>query len=120
MQRLFSVILLLLTPLGACSSRGSGGTGSGEPAPASTARLAVENRSSDDMDIYVHVEGTPPTRVGFAPGSDTTVFQLSPALIVGAKPMRFEARPSRGGESVFSDPFDVRPGEEVNWSIPPQ
>jgi hypothetical protein len=120
MHRLFQVaLLLLLAPLGsACSS--SGGSSPGAPAPKSGARLAVENRSSSDMDVYVRVEGAPTSRLGFAPASDTTVFTLSPALIVGAKPLRFEARPTNGGQAVLSDQFDVQSGEEVDWSIPPQ
>lgn len=120
MHRFYSAILLLLAPLGFACSSSSGSASPGEPAPAVTARLAVENRASSDMDIYARVEGSAPTRVGFAPASETTVFTLSPGLIVGAKPIRFEARATRRGESVLSDPFDVRPGEEVNWSIPPQ
>lgn len=121
MNRLFSVLLpLLLATLGSACGGASRGASPGEPAPAAGARLAVDNRSSSDMDVYVRGQGGAPTRLGLAPASDTTVFTLSPALIVGAKTLRFEARPIDGGQSVLSDQFDVRPGDEVNWSIPPQ
>lgn len=113
-------LLLLIAPLGfACSSSSSGNTPGG-PAPAAGAQLVVENRASQDMDIYVLGAGGAASRVGMAPASETTTFTLSPALIVGAKSLRFQGRPIGGGQPVLSDPYDVRSGTEVNWSIPPQ
>jgi hypothetical protein len=113
-------LLLLFAPLGFACSGSSGASNREEPAPEAGARLVVDNRSTQDMDIYVRGAGGAPSRLGLAVASDTTLFTLSPALIVGAKSLRFEARPTGGGQSVLSDQFDVRSGEEVNWSIPPQ
>jgi hypothetical protein len=113
-------LLVLLPPIGFACIRGSAASKSEEPAPSASARLVVENRASQDMDVYVRGAGGGATRLGLAASSDTTVFSLAPALIVGAKALRFEARPISGGQPVLSDPFDVRAGEEVNWSIPPQ
>jgi hypothetical protein len=85
------------------------------------ARLVVENRSSVDMDISARRHGVPPTPVGFAPANETTTFRLAPGLLAGAGTIHFEASPvRRQGEAVVSDPFNIGPGEEITWSIPPQ
>ena len=114
-----AVISLLLLLNSACSSS-SGKSEAGAPEPAAGAKLAVDNRSTQDMDIYIRGATGGATRLGLAPASDTTVFSLATALIVGAKTLRFEGRPTGGGQPVLSDPFDVRPGDEIDWSIPPQ
>ena len=94
---------------------------SSDSAPASQARLQVENNSSVDMDLYIRTGRERPVRLGLAPASDTTTFALAPALLAGTGLIRFEARPVRGqGEPVLSEPFSVAPGEEIHWSIPPQ
>lgn len=113
-------LLSLLVLLSLACSSSSGRSGSDEPAPSASAKLAVDNRSTQDMDIYVRGATGGATRLGLAAASDTTVFSLAPALIVGAKSLRFEGRPTGGGQPVLSDLFDVRPGEEIDWSIPPQ
>jgi hypothetical protein len=49
------------------------------------------------------------------------LFALSPALSGGAGLIRLEARPVRSsGDAVVSDPLQVRPGDRLDWSIPPQ
>jgi hypothetical protein len=114
--------LLLLSALlnlsgAACASHQVGS----DSAPASQARLQVENNSSVDMDLYIRTGRERPVRLGLAPASDTTTFALAPALLAGTGLIRFEARPVRGqGEPVLSEPFSVAPGEEIHWSIPPQ
>lgn len=52
---------------------------------------------------------------------EKTVFALQPVLTGGPGLIRLEARPVRGaGEAVLSDLLQVRPGERIDWSIPPQ
>ena len=89
--------------------------------PSLQGRLEVENRSSYDMDLYVAGDRGGQVRIGLAPASETTTFRLTPGMLAGAGAIRFQARPVRGqGQAVVSDPYKVRPGEQIVWSIPPQ
>jgi hypothetical protein len=93
----------------------------GSPDPREQTRARIENRSSFDMDIDVRRNDGRVSRLGFAPGGETTMFALPPTLTAGAAWIRFEASPVReSGERVVSEPFPVRMGEEISWSIPPQ
>jgi hypothetical protein len=106
--------LLLLTT--ACASGGPGDT-----EPAKQTRARIENRASLDMDISVRRNDGRLSRLGFAPGEETTVFALPTSLTAGASWIRFEAKPVRSsGESVVSEPFQVKMGDEITWSAPPQ
>lgn len=108
-------VFALLGAVGCATNQGSGSS-AGEPA-----RIEVENRSSFDMDVYIRSDRGGSTRLGFAPASETTSFSLPPARLAGAGAIRFEARPVRGQSTpVLSDPYKVRAGELINWSIPPQ
>lgn len=107
---------ILLVASAACSS---GRTGAAEPMDQTSAR--IENRASLDMDISVRRNDGRVSRLGFAPGNETTTFALPPSLTAGAAWIRFEARPPRGaGEPVVSEPFPVRMGDVIEWSVPPQ
>lgn len=107
-------LLLLLTA--ACAGRNAG-----SPEPTDQTRARIENRSSLDMDIYVRRNDGRVSRLGLAPGGETTSFALPPTLTAGAAWVRFEARPVReSGEPVVSEPFPVTMGDEISWSVPPQ
>ena len=121
-------LLSILTATAACA----GNTSSSGTAPdttgaagateetASSAALRIENRTNNDMDIYIRPQSRGSVRVGFVPGGETTSFKLSPAVLSGASSFRVEARPiSTGGSATVSEPFPVRQGEETFWSIPP-
>lgn len=115
--RSFPLLLSLLLPAAACARSSDPGS----PQPAAQARVSVENRSSIDMDVYVRRQDDQTSRLGFVPANQTTLFPLPPGLIAGAGIVRFEARPVRGsGQPVFSDQFNIGPGAELSWSIPPQ
>lgn len=111
-RRLTPGLLLLLA---ACA-----GSTAKDPSPEAPAQVTVDNRSSLDMDLYVRRRDQR-SRLGFAPANEKTVFALQPALTGGPGLIRLEARPVRGGgQPVLSDLLQVRPGERVDWSIPPQ
>ncbi len=111
--------LLLLLAL-ACSGGGTRDTAP-SPEPDSQSRVRIENRASLDMDIYVVRSDGQRVRLGFVPGGETGVFALPAAVTSGAHSIQFEARPvRRSGQSVVSEPFGVRLGEEITWSVPPQ
>jgi len=107
------VLLPILMALASCASN---------PAPnrSDGAAVVVDNRSSLTMDVYLVRRDQPPTRLGFAPANERTRFAISPALVAGAGLIRFEARPSLGGERTSSDLLSVRPGDQLTWVIPPQ
>jgi hypothetical protein len=93
----------------------------GTPGPSDQTRARIENRASLDMDIYVRRNDGRVSRLGLAPGGETTSFALPATLTAGAAWVRFEARPVReSGETVVSEPFPVKMGEEISWSVPPQ
>jgi hypothetical protein len=99
----------------------AGSSGSGDPAPDSSAQVTIENRATTDMDIYVRPSLKGPIRLGFVPASDTATFTLARAFIAGSAGFNLEARPIRaGGSPVLSEPITARAGEEIFWSIPPQ
>jgi hypothetical protein len=106
--------LLILLAFG-CHG-GPGGTD-----PVNQTRARIENRSSLDMDLSIQRNDGRSTRLGLAPGGETTTFALSPGFTAGASWIRFQARAVRGsGKAVVSEPFPVRAGEEIGWSVPPQ
>jgi hypothetical protein len=107
---------LLLIGLASCRS----GT-PGNPVPNDQTRARIENRASVDVDIYVSRNDGRRIRLGFAPNNESTTFALPPALTAGAAWVRFEARPVRNsGTPVVSEPFPVKMGDEISWSVPPQ
>ena len=109
-----SALLLLLTA--ACR-----GGGPGSPEPSEQTRARIENRASLDMDIFVRRNDGRVSRLGFAPGSETTSFALPASITAGAAWIRFEARPVRAsGEPTVSEPFPIKMGDEISWSVPPQ
>jgi len=105
-------LLLVLGALVACASPPS-------PDPSSGAAVTVDNRSSLDVDIYLHTGGQA-TRLGFAPANERTRFNLAGALLAGAGLIRLEARPTRAGQPTFSDLLSIKPGDELTWVVPAQ
>jgi hypothetical protein len=84
-----------------------------------SATLVVDNRSSSDMDVYVNRSGQR-SRLGLAPGSRSTRFTLSPALMTGPGEFRFEAVPITGGRGSATEPVHVQAGETITLDVPPQ
>jgi hypothetical protein len=116
MPRLFRTPALLVLLTAACH-----GAGPGNPEPGEQTRARIENRASLDMDIYVRRNDGRVSRLGLAPGGETTSFALPASVTAGAAWIRFEARPVRAsGEPTVSEPFPVQMGEEISWSVPPQ
>lgn len=109
-------------PLVLAASAACAGNTTGSGAADDQARLVVENRSSVDFDIYALHQAGRSTRIGLAPGGETTSFQLSRGVLTSFGSITFQARPARaaGGQRVDSEPYNVAPGEEITWSIPPQ
>lgn len=115
MRAICAATVLVLATV-SCSHSGGGST-----EPATQTRAKIENRSSLDMDISVRRNDGRASRLGLAPGGETTTFALAPSITAGAAWVRFEGKPVRGsGRTVFSEIFPVRPGDEIVWSVSPQ
>lgn len=113
LPRLLPLLILLV----ACRT---GTTNSPEPTEGGT-NARIDNRASIDADIFVRRNDGQVSRLGFAPAGETTTFALPASLTAGAAWVRFEARPvRRSGEPVVSEPFPVRMGAQLSWSVPPQ
>jgi hypothetical protein len=116
MKRPLRVPALLFLLTAACA-----GKSTENAAPREQTRARIENRASTDMDIYVRRNDGRVNRLGLAPGGETTSFALPPTLTAGAAWVRFEARPVRNsGEATVSEPYPVKMGDEISWSVPPQ
>lgn len=116
--RMPALLLVLLTA--SCSSGGSPDT-TPDPDSGDQPRARIENRASVDMDIFVVRSDDERIRLGFVSGGETATFALPPTVTVGSGTIRFEARPvRRAGNSLVSEPFAIRSGEVLAWSIPPQ
>lgn len=107
-----ALLLLSLGTLAACASNPS-------PGPSSGAVVIVDNRSSLDMDVFLHA-GSQATRLGFAPANEPTRFHLTTSLLAGAGLVRLEARPTQAGRPTFSDLLSIKPGDELTWVVPAQ
>ena len=103
--------------LAACGSR-AGGTPSGA-SPDPTTQLAVVNRSSSDMDIYM-VRSGQRVRLGLAPANVTTQFVLTPGQVAGVGLVHFQGVPLLGlARPIGSEPVMLRAGDVVTLNIPP-
>jgi hypothetical protein len=114
--------IVLAALVGGCALSGACAGHSGAspaPGPESRSRLEVVNRSDSDMDIYLNHAGQH-IRLGLAPNDQTTRFALTPSLVAGLGPSRFEAVPLAGmAQRVTSDPVVLTPTTVVTLDIPP-
>jgi hypothetical protein len=118
--RISLLLALLAAGPGACSS-GTTTAAPESPDPNAGPSARIINQSSIDQDISVYRSAGPPIPLGRVPAGATASFAIGPGITTGSSSIRFEARPVRGsGESVVSEPFTIRAGEPVTWSIPAQ
>ncbi|HEU4628496.1 MAG TPA: hypothetical protein VFS08_02085 [Gemmatimonadaceae bacterium] len=115
--RLAAAALLTLAAAPACRSTPNGENGEA-PTPQPPTTLAVENRSFNDMTIYV-LRGTQRLRLGTATGNSTTRFTIPAHLIFGATSLQFLADPIGGSQRPVSESIVVTAGDELRLQIPP-
>ena len=116
MRALLRFPLLFLLVTGACHS---GKTG--DVAPSDQTRAKIDNRSSLDMDVSVTRNDGRTVPLGRVPAGETASFALQTGITAGAAWVRFQAKPVRGsGETQVSEPFPVKSGDEISWSVSPQ
>jgi hypothetical protein len=116
MPSLLHLPALLLLVCAACL-----GGSPGNPEPSEQTRARIQNGSSLDMDISVIRNDGRSSPLGFVPGNETTTFSLPTSLTAGAAWIRFEAKPVReSGQTIVSETFPVRLGDEITWAVPAQ
>jgi hypothetical protein len=115
--RVALVALLTLAAAPACRSN-PGANDTEAPAPAPKTTLQVENRSFNDMTVYV-LRGSQRIRLGTATGNGTTRFTIPPHLIFGATSLQFLADPIGGSQRPVSESIVVSAGDEISLQIPP-
>jgi hypothetical protein len=113
--RMFPLFFVLAT---ACHS---GAASPGDAVPSDQTRARIENQNFMDIDIYVRRSDGRVSRLGFVPSNQKATFALPAGVTAGSPWIQFEARPARGsGELAVSEPFPVKHGDEITWSVPPQ
>lgn len=90
------------------------------PIPEGASRLIVNNRSLNDMDIYM-VKAGAKIRLGMAPGGKTSEFTLMAGQVAGVGTIHFVAEPfGAAGRAVTSEPVHMGPGSVTTFDISPQ
>jgi hypothetical protein len=109
------VVPVLLLTASACARSGGGD----EPEP-SEARVYVQvmNRHALPMEVYATGSGINHRMGTVNPGMNTQFFL--PQNLVGSNAVRFEARPSGGGQPFRSGDILLAPGAIVEFTIAPQ
>jgi hypothetical protein len=109
------VVPVLLLIASACARSG----GSDEPQP-SEARVYVQvmNRHALPMEVYATASGISHRMGTVNPGMNTQFFL--PQNLVGSGSVRFEARPSGGGQPFRSGDILLAPGSIVEFTVAPQ
>jgi hypothetical protein len=110
--------LPLLLVLLSCASHSSN---TDSATPSDQTRSKIENRSSLDMDVSVTRNDGRTVPLGRVPAGETATFALQTGITAGAAWVRFQAKPVRGsGETQVSEPFPIKSGAEISWSVSPQ
>lgn len=119
---------LLLLPLsflavlagGACARTVAveGETAEGEAPVRATTTVRVDNRSFDQVVIYVLSQSGMRRRLGEVSGTSTRVFEIPRNMIFGATPLRFQVDPIGGSRTPISQDIVVSEGDQVQLLIP--
>jgi hypothetical protein len=112
--RLLVPALLLATF--ACAQSGPGA----EPGPSEgRAYISVKNQHALPMEVYATTASGMNHRMGTVnPGMNSQFFL--PQNLIGSGSVRFEARPSGGGQPFRSGDVLLAPGSIVDFTIAPQ
>lgn len=117
--RVAAAALLVLAAAPACRSTPTPDADNADaPAPQARTTLQVDNRSFNDMTIYV-LRSSQRVRLGTATGNGTTRFTIPPHLIFGATSLQFLADPIGGNQRPVSESIVVSAGDEITLQIPP-
>jgi hypothetical protein len=107
-------VLLLLTALGACRSKGS--DASVQPDPNATVAVEVESHFQGDIIIYL-VQGGQRERLGTVTALSRAQFSFPYRRLQMSSTTRLMAYPLAGAQAYLSDPLLVQPGQYVSWTL---
>jgi len=113
---LLPICLAVLGTVSACAR--SSRTAATDEVPSEITQLRVQNQAFLDMNIYV-LRGAERVRIGQATSNTTTTLRIPPSLLTGPTPLRFLADPIGSSRTPVSSEMLVKPGEEVQMTIPP-
>lgn len=119
MQRYLALSAALALLAGCAANTGQAGSAAPSPGPPANVLVIVTNRSNWDMDVFL-VRGGGRSRIGLAPGNQTTRYSLTPAQYVGGSQIRILAVPIVSGRAVTSEPLTLTRGNAITLDIPPQ
>lgn len=121
-SRLLLLPLSLLAVLagGACARTVAveGETPEGEAPVRATTTVRVDNRSFDQVVIYVLSQSGMRRRLGEVSGTSTRVFEIPRNMIFGATPLRFQVDPIGGSRTPISQDIVVSEGDQVQLLVP--
>src|SRR5262245_46754693 len=93
-------------------------TRSSRPEPAAATTVRVQNQNFLDMELFVFRSGQR-IRLGMVTGLTTQVFTLRPELVPSTIELQFELHPIGGRANPRTEKIIVRPGDEVELTVPP-
>jgi hypothetical protein len=109
-----SALLALTLWIAGCSHA----VNQGPPEPQPRATLRVDNRNFLDMNVFVVRTGQR-IRLGTVTGLSSQVFTIPPDVVRSSPQLQFELHPIGGRSNPRTETISVRPGDEINLTIPP-
>lgn len=110
----FALLLLALTTTEGCAGRA--GTAS-QPAAEERITVRVQNLSFSQVAVYA-MRSTQRIRLGDVGAQSTTVLTVPRSAVDASGTVRFLADPVGGARPAMSFDISVRPGDEVQMTIP--
>ena len=93
-----------------------------EPGDAAPMRapttVRVENRSFDNVVIYVLAQSGARRRLGEVSGTSTRVFEIPRNMIFGATSLRFQVDPIGSSRTPISQDIVVTEGDQIQLVVP--
>jgi hypothetical protein len=80
--------------------------------------VRVENRSFDNIVVYVLSQSGMRRRLGEVSGTSTRVFEIPRNMIFGATPLRFQVDPIGSSRTPISQDIVVSEGDQIQLLVP--
>ena len=116
LRRLTGIVAFGLTTLAACHHGHSVGAAAVELGYNGSVRLRVVNHAWLDITIYL-VQGTHRDRIGVAPATSTSTFQIPLRQFGAGGEYRLYGDPVGSRQRVTSEPLHAQDGNVVTWTL---
>ena len=121
LSRLVLVPVVAALAAGACARNVP--VGGEQPANAdeqvrATTTVRVDNRSFDNIVVYVLSQSGMRRRLGEVSGTSTRVFEIPRNMIFGATPLRFQVDPIGSSRTPISQDIVVSEGDQIQLLVP--